>query len=196
MAGVHPYENTFATDVLELKLKPTFKQPIKWLYRRLITNAIAVKREQRTQSASQFLSSLQWAVNGPRRVLIGGTLVLVLIIANTFLIEAVDDDIPLSELPIEQQQKVLTYIAEADTALKFQDYNGALVYLDRAYKIHNSNDDVEDRSDQILKFFSQQLKKAPSSDEKKFLIEQLGTIGEYSFISNNDKYKDLQQETR
>ena len=190
IAGIHPYENKFAPVVHKKKLKPTFKKPIGWLYRRLITRATAVERKHRTKTASDFLSQLQWAVKGPRRILVSSVLLLALIIGNTFLIDAVDTTVKLSDLPLADQEQVLNNIAEADTALKFQDYNGALVYLERAYEIHNSNEDVKDRSQQILETFQQQFNQA-DSEQQRFLKEQLSAMSEYPFIAKSEKYQEL-----
>lgn len=192
IGGGHPYHGAYAPDVYEEGLKPELDPKLGVLYRRLITKAADVEPERRTQSASDFLSSLQWAEKGPRRVLVTGVLVLALIIGNAFLIDAVDDEIPLSDLPAADQQLVKDALAEADTALKFSDYNGALIYLDRAYQIHPSNDDVEERADSILDIYQEQLEKTSDAAKLQFLMEQLTQIGEYGFIADNENYRKLQ----
>ena len=75
---------------------------------------------------------------------------MTLIIGNSLFIQSVDDDIPLSSLPITTQTTILKNIKEADTALTFRDYNGALIYLEKAHNLHPSNNDVEDRANQII----------------------------------------------
>ena len=197
LTGEHPYGGKTAVDVLEGNLKPTLDKNLGTLYKKLITKAIALNREDRTKSATKFLSSLSWAEKGPRRLLVASIVIIALAVANGFVIDAVDDQIPLSALPEADQQQVLSNIAEADTALKFRDYNGALVYLDLAYQLHPGDDDVEERGDQILDVFKSQLKdKSIDTENRSFLIRQLAEIGQYEFMSTNEKYLKLQKNYR
>jgi serine/threonine protein kinase len=194
LGGGHPYLGKKATQVRAGNLKPVFDKSLGSLYKKAIAKAVALNREDRTQSASQFLSSLNWAEKGARRVMVGIVVVVLLVIGNAFLIESVDTRVPLSELPALDQQSVLENIAEADTALKFQDYNGALFYLERVYKLHPSNDDVEDRSQQILTVFREQLENRKDDvDYRQFMRKQIVEIGKYKFMANNEQYQALQK---
>jgi serine/threonine protein kinase len=195
IAGCHPYGNKYAVDVIKAKAQPKFNKELSWLYRRLITKAVALKRQHRTQNATQFLSDLQWAEKGPRRGLIAAAVIVMLVTANALLIDSVDNEIPLSALAETDQQLVLENIAEADTALKFKDYNGAMVYLDRAYQVHPSNDDIEERANQILSLLEANLLQNSTPSNQAFLKEQLLEIGEYGFIALNENYMDLKRQT-
>jgi len=195
LAGEHPYRGKTATEVRDGELKPVFKKPLGRLYKKAISKAVAVHRDERTQSASQFLSSLNWAEKGARRVMTAAVVVILLAIANAFLIDSVDTAVPLSDLPAAEQKFVLHNIAEADIALKFQDYNGALVYLEQAYQLHPSNEDVEDRSRQIITVMQEQLDtKKDDADYQKFMLKQIAEVGEYDFIARNEQYQKLQQQ--
>jgi serine/threonine protein kinase len=191
ISGTHPFGGRFAIDVAKNKIPAKLSKDISWLYRRAINKAISLKRSERTQSATQFLTDLQWAEKGPRRVAIALATIVVLVVANIFLIDSVNTEIPLSALPEADQQIVLENITEADTALKFSDYNGAMVYLDRAYQLHPSNDDIEERADKILADFEKNLSAVTDSNSRQFLKEQLTAIGEYGFISLNENYQQL-----
>lgn len=197
LGGGHPYLGKKATQVRAGNLKPVFNKSLGTLYKKAITKAVALNRADRTQSASQFLSSLNWAEKGARRVVAGMVVVLLLVIGNAFLIESVDTRVPLSDLPVADQQTVLENIAEADTALTFQDYNGALIYLERVYELHPSNDDVEDRSQQILTVFREQLEnRKDDADYHQFMRKQIVEVGKYKFMANNEQYQALQNQLR
>ncbi|WP_019529444.1 serine/threonine protein kinase [Dasania marina] len=196
LCGFHPYQGETALEVKAQALKPQLDKSLGLLYKKLLGKTLAVERENRTQTATRFISSLQWAEKGPRRLLITAFFVLTVLVANAFIIDAVDDDIPLSELPIADQTLVLKNLAEADIALKFKDYNGALVYLDRAYQVHPSNNDIEDKVDVVLDAFKAGLLASASGEQHDFFIKQLTEIGNYKFIANNDNYKDLLKEEK
>jgi serine/threonine protein kinase len=195
LGGVHPYLGKTAVQARTGKLIPEFDNHLGTLYKKAITKAVALNREDRTQSASQFLSSLNWAEKGARRVMIGIVVVLLLAIGNVFLIESVDTSVPLTDLPAADQQSVLENIAEADTALKFQDYNGALIYLERVYELHPSNDDVQDRSKQILRVFREQLEnRKDDADYRQFMLKQIVEVGKFDFMAKNKQYQALQKQ--
>ncbi|WP_339719029.1 serine/threonine-protein kinase [uncultured Paraglaciecola sp.] len=197
LGGGHPYLGKKATQARDGKLKPVFSKSLGLLYKKAITKAVALNRNERTQSASQFLSNLNWAEKGPRRVMAGIAVALLLVIGNVFLIESVDTRVPLTALPPMDQQSVMENIAEADTALSFQDYNGALIYLERVYELHPSNEDVEQRSEQILKVFREQLQnKQDDADYRQFMRTQLVEVGKYKFMANNEQYQALQKQLR
>jgi hypothetical protein len=195
LGGGHPYRGKTAVQAHAAGLKPVYDKSLGRLYKKAITKAVALNRDDRTQSARQFLSSLSWAEKGARRVIVGIMVVVLLAIGNGFLIESVDTTVPLSDLPAADQQAVQQNIAEADTALKFQDYNGALIYLERVYELHPSNDDVEDRSQQILTVFQEQLENRKDDAEyHEFMLKQIVEVGKYDFMAKNEQYQALQKQ--
>jgi serine/threonine protein kinase len=197
LAGGHPYLGKKATHAHAGNLKPVFDKSLGTLYKKAISKAVALKRNDRTQSASQFLSSLNWAEKGAQRLIAGIVVAVLLVIGNAFLIESVDTRVPLSDLPAADQQSVMENIAEADTALTFQDYNGALIYLERAYALHPSNEDVEDRSHKILGVFQEQLENRKDDAEyREFMSKQIVEVGKFKFMANNEQYQALQKQLR
>jgi len=194
LCGSHPYGGKTAKEVYDQGIKPTRDKSVGFLYRRLINKAVAVDRFKRTQSAKAFLSGLSWAEKGPRRVCSVSVAVVFFLVANAFVIDAVDDEISLSALPAVVQQDVILNVSEAEMALKFQDYNGALVYLERVYKLHPSNDDVENHADKIIAVFKRNLKNTQGIEQRKFLVKQLTDIGNYGFMSVNENYMALRKE--
>lgn len=197
LGGGHPYLGKKATQANAGNLKPIFDKSLGTLYKKAISKAVALSRKDRTQSATQFLSSLNWAEKGPRRVIAAMVVVVVLVIGNAYLIESVDTRVPLSALPPEAQQSVMENIAEADTALTFQDYNGALIYLERVYELHPSNEDVEDRSQKILTVFQEQLENRKNdADYLEFMSKQIIEVGKFKFMANNEQYQALQKQLR
>jgi len=194
LGGEHPYRGKTAVEVRDGELKPVFNKTLGNLYKKAITKAIALNRDDRTQSASQFLSSLNWAEKGARRTMVAVAVVVLLAIGNVFLIDSVDTRVPLSDLPIADQNAVLKNIEEADTALKFQDYGNALQYLELAYELHPSNGDVEDRSGIIITVLQQQLDdKKDDADYRQFMLKQIVEVGKYEFMAKNEQYQALQK---
>lgn len=191
LCGFHPYKGLYATAVFDEKLKPQISKSVSYLHKQLIIRAAAINKAQRTQTASKFLSHLNWAEKAPQRIVVLTLFITVLIVGNSVLIQSVDDDIPLSSLPTASQTIVLENINEADTALKFRDYNGALLYLEKAYNLHPSNNDVEDRANTIISALETNLISAKDAETKSFLLEQLKEIGSYTFIATNERYTKL-----
>ena len=191
LCGHHPYKGEYATTVFDKKLKPQINKSVGYLHKQLIIRSAAIHKDQRIQTASKFLSRLNWAQKAPQRVALFTFLIIVLIIGNSLLIQSVDDDIPLSSLPLTTQTAILKNIEEADTALTFRDYNGALLHLEKAYNLHPSNNDVEDRVNQIISILETNLTSAKDAEAQFFLLEQLKEIGSYTFITTNKRYAEL-----
>lgn len=191
LCGFHPYKGQYATDVFDKKLKPKISKSVSYLHKQLIIRAVAINKDQRTQTARKFLSHLNWAEKATQRIIFLTLFITVLIIGNSLLIQSVDDDIPLSSLPTASQTIVLENIKEADIALKFRDYNGALLYLEKAYNLHPSNNDVKDRANTIINVLETNLTSAKDAETKRFLLEQLKDIGSYTFITTNERYTKL-----
>lgn len=187
----HPYRNEFATEVKAHNLQPEFANLPHFMYAQWLAKAVHVDRAARTQSASKFLSQLNWAERGPQHIAIAGVIVGLLVAVNVFIIDAVDPAIPLKDLPVAQQHAVLDNLANADKALTFQDYNGALLYLERAYKIHPSNTDIEAKVKKILADFEISYKATQDIEQKNYLTLQLQEIGNYEFIAQHKSYKKL-----
>lgn len=191
LCGYHPYKGQDATFVYDKKLKPQISKSISYLHKQLIVHAVAINKDQRTQTASKFLSRLNWAEKAPKRVTFITFAIVILIIGNSLLIQSVDDDIPLSSLPAATQATILKNIQEADIALKFHDYNGALLYLENVYALHPSNNHVEDRANQIITTLEANLTSTKDAEAKNFLLEQVKEIGSYTFINTNERYTKL-----
>ena len=191
LCGYHPYKGQYATTVYDQKLKPQISKSVSYLHKQLIAHAVAINKDQRTQTASKFLSRLNWAEQAPKRVALFTFVIVILIIGNSLFIQSVDDDIPLSSLPIATQTTILKNIQEADIALGFRDYNGALIYLEKAYTLHPSNHDVKDRANQIITILKANLTSTKDTEAKDFLLEQVKEIGSYTFINTNERYTNL-----
>ena len=191
LCGEHPYGGQTAPEVQKSGVKPNVSAAGNFLYKKLISKAITIDSKQRTASASRFLSSLQWAEKGLRRALVASVIVIALIAGNALLIDAVDDDIPLTDLPVADQQLVVSSISEADVALSFMDYNGALFYLEQAFAVHPSNDELEARADKIVQVMHEQLDQASTPAQRSALNEQLLELGKYKLVASNESYRDL-----
>ena len=196
LTGDHPYNGENAQEVKKNNLKPELSTSVGRLVRKLIFDTVAIDAEKRTDSVTTFIKRLHWAQKGPKRLAIAATVAVALVIGNAFLIDSVDDDIPLSDLPAAEQQVVTDNLAQATMALKFKDYNGAIIYLEKAYQVHPTNDDIEQLSEEILAVYTQQLSKIEDTEQKQFLHKQLNNLSEYPFISNLPQFQVLLQKTQ
>jgi hypothetical protein len=94
-----------------------------------------------------------------------------------------EPEIALHDLTPAMQLSFNEYLNEANIAMSFDDVNGALFYLDKAYKIHSQNDEVTDFIKiMLLKVESSIESKNVSAEEVK---EVLLTLNEYEAFQND-----------
>jgi len=100
---------------------------------------------------------------------------------------AKEPELSLSDLSVTQQQEFAGFMAEASTAMRFGDVNGALFYMDKAYAIHSSNSEISDFAEQVIaKVDTNIIAQSLESQEVQAIIE---TLGEYA-VFQNEKWQD------
>jgi len=180
----HPYNRKDAKEAQAKNLKPTiphFKNP---LLNKLITQSIALQRENRISDGDAFLKKLRFSLAAPKRLAMSIAVISLALIANfVYLQQVTPIAIKLQDLPIAAQTSFKNYIHEADVALSFGDLQGAVYNVDQAFKIHKTDKSLLALRDRILQISNDNLAKASTEEEKHFYKEQLSQLKAYPAFS-------------
>jgi serine/threonine protein kinase len=186
LTGEHPYGRKKSIFAREKGMKPKRIKGITAYQWRAINKALAFDRADRWQNADEFLRHFTGA---GRRVkqLAAGLLVAVIsfgVYVSFFEPEA-GPEVPFEELPVATQTELLGYLKEADLALKFNDLNGSLFYLDKAYHLHPRNADVMARLDAFLDQVAVSMEQSDESQADK--LAQVRELLKYESLSLNPR---------
>ncbi len=189
LTGKHPFDKAMATKAMEQGLKP---EKIKTLNKQqwsAIEKALAFKREDRIQSAGEFLEAFTAKSKTP--LYIAASVILLAFIGvgsiNFFIEPELGPDIPFEQLKPAQQELVISELKNTDTALKFNDFNGAVIHLNNAFEAHPYNKAVMEKSDLVAEKVIQQLGNMPQAQQDKML----STLKAYAVFSQNSKLQEL-----
>lgn len=194
LTGKHPFAKVMATKAEEQGLKA---ERIKGLSRQqwqAMENALAFRREQRTQNAQDFLN--QFTAKSKTPLYFAASIILLAFIAvgsiNFFITPQIGPAIPFAELPLETQHKVTALREEAALANKFNDYNSALQQLNAAFLLHPYNADVMAELDLLVKRLLPIIKQKDTATQ----IKQVDSLLAYEALKDNklliDQRKSLQ----
>ena len=191
LTGKHPFDKTMANKAMEEGLEPAKVKGLtkqQWL---AIEKALAFKREDRIQNAQEFLDLFTAKSKTP--LYIASALIAAAFIAvgsiNFFIEPEIGPEIPFTELAPEVQQQVLDKLGEAETAMKFNDFNGALYFLDEAFDVHPYNLEVMAQIDLVVK----KLIAGLATQDKQQQIKQINAILQYKALSNNRQLLDYKE---
>lgn len=187
----HPYKRLMATEALEQKLSPKLPE-VGRLLKKVLNSAVELELDKRVESLEIWLKKLDFAVGGYKRLLGVFLLIICAAIGNLVYLDiAKEPEVALSDLTAEQQTSFGAFMLETNMAMKFNDINGALFYLDKAYKIHAQNPEVNDVIKAIiLKIESSVESKGMSSENLQALII---TLNEYDAFKNEKIQTQLKQ---
>ena len=176
----HPYNRQNAQQVLQSGAAPNLPPLKNPLLRKLLLKSIAIKREDRIQSAAQFIKQLKFARNGVRKVTYLVIAVLLAMIGNFIYWHYFGShEVAFSDLPAAAQQDFKKYLKEAETALSFDDLQGAVVNIDHAYNIHKTQKDMLAMRDQLVKIITQNLASADTDLKRNFYQQQRDQLNSY-----------------
>ena len=172
--GNHPYKRKKSIDALAENIQPQLPEKAGFLIKRTLKRAIALRAEDRPESIEKFLNSLEFAHKGFKKAIAASVIVLALVAVGLyFLDKAGEPVVKLTDLPAALQQNFQKNIDEAKIALKFADVNGALYYLDKAYSIHQNNDQIADMTDEVIEMIEKAADENLGNDELVKLQAQL-----------------------
>ncbi len=191
-AGKHPYNGKNAAKALEEGIKP---EPIKGLKRsqmRAINRAIALKRENRTASAEQFLKEFS-GVSTRNRVLIGAIVALT-ISSGVFAYMASQREGPavaFDDLPPQQQQQITENLTLGRQSADIQDWDGASRYFMAAYELHPRNADAEEGLDMVVESLVQAAARMESARQKGYLLKLIDGYSGNEYLANHEGLREL-----
>lgn len=180
LGGSHPYQWQNAQEVkanhLPLEL-PKLQNP---LLQRLLKNSLHLERSERIQDASDFLKRYRFAKRGVK-TLIGSISLLTLALAGNLIYWNYfgAQEIDFEDLPPAQQQAFHAFITETRTALSFDDLQGAVVNLDKAYAIHHNQKDLLQLKKKITQQLQENLTTASTPEQKEFYQQQILQLKSY-----------------
>ncbi len=180
----HPYQHQNAQQVLIDAISPKIPTLTNPLLRKLLQQSIAIKRISRIQHADDFLKKLKFARKGIKTT-IGIAVAGVLALTANFIYWQyfASHDIKFSDLPIAAQHEFNAHIKEAETAMSFEDLQGAVVSIDQAYKIHQSQKELIKLRNRVVTIISTNLTTANTELEREFYQQQLNQLKAYPAFS-------------
>lgn len=178
--GSHPYDRKDAKTIDHKKIKPAklnIKNPF---LRRSLSQSIAVRREHRTKNASEFLKRFHRSRSMPRNLTLAAVLLTVGVTANALYIQTIDPElVPFDSLPVAEQTEFHSLIGQGNTALSFNDMQGAIAYFNDAYLIHQTHDDIENAKSRVLALYEKTLAAASDAKQKAFIEAQIASLKAY-----------------
>lgn len=184
--GKHPFDRKKATVARDSGMQPKRIKGIPYYQWKAIAKALRFERTERWQNADQFYRQFSGAGRMARHLSIA-LLCMALAFAGylSFYTPESGPDIPFEELSPVVQQQVLDNLGEADQAMKFSDFNGALFYLDRAYDLHPRNPDVMEKLNIVVDKIVDALAIADTESGRQLGLLQLSEIMKYESLAQN-----------
>ena len=180
LGGKHPYQRINAQQALHDTITPELPALKNPLLRKLLLKSIALKREQRIQTAKDFLKQLKFARRGLKTLAGVATLLLVATTANfSYWHYFGQHEVAFKDLPVSAQESFIRYLQEAELALSFNDLQGAVVNIDSAYKIHKTDSRLLKLREKVLQIFKSNLDHADSDESRNFYRQQLNQLSAY-----------------
>lgn len=194
-SGQHPFIGPAFPDIktaldareagIRMKRPALLRNNRQW---RAVSACLAYAREERPQDGARFIQRFRRR----SKVAIASVALSLLLVAGmgiwTVFYKVPQPEIPFGELPAETQARVRSALEEAQLALRFDDTNGALVMLDRAFELHPYNRDAMDGFDGIVDDFLDQP--APTSDiERQQRLEQVEILLQYDALDESRRLR-------
>lgn len=184
MGKEHPYQRHNAQQVLLDAIPAKIPALTNPLLRKLLQQSIAIKRINRIQHAEAFLKQLKFARKGIKTT-IGIAVIGAIALTANFIYwhYFAVHEVKFSDLPIAAQQEFKAHIKEAETAMSFDDLQGAVASIDQAYKIHPSQKELIKLRDKVATIISTNLTTANTHSEREFYQQQLNQLKAYPAFS-------------
>lgn len=197
-AGTHPYGGRTAEDALAKGLKPT---PIKGLKRhewKAIARAIELEREQRTDSAAQFIKEFS-GTSRRNRILTAAVVVLALV-AGYFAWQAAQPEgpaVPFEELPATVQSQFSEMISRGQQSAQIQDWDGAARYYTQAWSLHPRNPEAKAGLDQLVDYLVQMAPTVQPGRQQDYLLKLMDDYAaENEYLENHPQLKAAREQLR
>ncbi len=180
----HPFHHKNAQEVLTEAITPELPALKNPFLRKLLIRSIALKRANRIQNAQEFIKQLKFARSGIKTVSSIVAIGAILLAANFIYWHYFGvHEIEFSDLPIAAQQSFNSHLKEAETAMSFDDLQGAVVNIDQAYKIHHSHKELIKLRNNVISILTTNIKTASTEPERDFYRQQLNQLKAYPAFS-------------
>ena len=190
LTGKHPFDKTMASKAQEQGLKPVRITSINSQQWKAIAGALSFEREDRIQNAGEFLEQFTAKSKAPLYSL--AALILVAFIGvgsiNFFISPSVSPEIAFENLTLPQQQAISKQLSSAKTALSFNDLNGAIQHINKAFELHPNNPEIFDLANLAIKKTLPTLQAMQAADRSK----QVKLLLSYPAFSPNKTLQSLQ----
>lgn len=189
LTGKHPFDKQMASKAKEQGLKPERIKGLSKQQWQAIEKALAFERQERCQNAQEFLT--QFTAKSKTPLYIAAAVITAAFIGigsiNFFIEPEIGPEVPFEQLPAATQQAVTQQLDDAGTALKFGDYNGAILHLNNAFELHPYNPQVMAAVDKTL----DPLLKALQQYDLATQAKQIKVLMQYPALSNNKRLQAL-----
>lgn len=187
LANQHPYNRLKAPEAFEQKLKAKIPKHGNTFIQNLIKSSVALERHKRVSDANTFLKKLNRALHTPKILAATLSIIAIALAANYFYIQTIEPEtIPFDSLPQQAQTEFKEYLSEANNALRFGDLQGAVTYIESAYQIHTSSDEMKAIKQRVIETVNKAIDNADSPEQKAVNEESLETLKSFSAFSDLD----------
>ncbi len=187
LGKTHPYQRINAQQVLHDAVAPELPPLKNPFLRKLLLKSIAIKREDRIQTANEFLKKLKFARRGIKTFASAAIVLLVALAGNfSYWHYFGKHEVAFSDLPISAQKSFNQYLQEAELALSFNDLQGAVVNIDHAFKIHQTEGRLIKARDRVVAILNQNIKTADSESSRRFYEQQLNQLKSYPAFAKSE----------
>ncbi len=185
LGGEHPYRNRDAAAAKQQRISPALPKTRNPLLGGLLRQAVALERGRRIASADVFLRKLAFAQKGPGRIAIAASLAIAALAGNYAYLQTIEDSgVPFEALPAERQAEFRQLMDQGRTALNLNILQDAVVFFDRAYAIHATNDEIQQAITAIQQDLNRKLENAEDQRQREFYQQQLLHLQEYKAFSH------------
>jgi serine/threonine protein kinase len=187
VAGVHPYQGKNARDAKELGITPPPLKGLKRYQRKAIENAIALERENRTQSAELFLR--QFTGSKTRNQLLLAAVFVLTLSSGYFAYEASlreGPSVPFEQLSPTVQQEFMRNIDLGKKSSAIDDWDGASRYYIAAYDLHPRNPVAEEGLESLAQHLVDVAASFESKRQKQYLLVMLQGYSSNEYLASHE----------
>lgn len=180
LGNKHPYQRINAQQVLHDAITPELPPLKNPFLRKLLIKSIAIKREDRIQTANEFLKQLKFVRRGIKTLASAAAVILIALAANfSYWHYFGKHEVAFSDLPVSAQKSFNQFLQEAELALSFNDLQGAVVNIDQAFKIHQTENRLLKLRDRVVTILKHNINNADSEASRHFYEQQLAQLKSY-----------------
>ncbi len=195
-SGKHPFMRQRATEARDAGLRPPRPPGLNARQWRTVAAALQFERSKRVPDASRFLQRFD-GLSVLARSLLAVLLLTVAGFSAALILKPPGPEVPFDELPQAVQAEFLEELAEVDRAMPFlgtdlHAINDVRHYIDRAWRLHPLNPDLQQRIDTVMDSLSAQAARASGDARRdRALLSTMRSMRETEAFRHNDELQRL-----